>query len=73
MSSFFLTGSIGTSVPLKRVSCPKCLTVQIVAFSKRRQSVKCKFCGTTIQPGKGRKHKIRKFETTEPFESRNSV
>ncbi|QBH12013.1 30S ribosomal protein S27 [Desulfobacter hydrogenophilus] len=53
MSSFFLTGSIGTSVPLKRV-CPKCLIAQIVAFSKRHQFVKCKFCGTNIPPRKGR-------------------
>ncbi|EIM64855.1 Ribosomal protein S27 [Desulfobacter postgatei 2ac9] len=54
MSSFFLTGSIGTSVPLKRV-CPECLTVQIVAFSNRFKYVKCNFCGSKIPPGKGRK------------------
>jgi len=59
MSSYFLTGGIGTTVPLKRVLCPKCLTAQIVAFSKRRQSVECKFCGTKIPSEKRQKVKSK--------------
>jgi len=51
MNPYFLTGSIGTSIPLKRV-CPKCLCSQIVPFSKRNQSVACNFCGTKVPPTK---------------------
>ncbi len=51
MNPLFISAVTGTIVGLKR-TCPKCGRVQVVASNKRRESVRCKFCGTEIPCGK---------------------
>ena len=43
--------AISSILRLKRV-CPKCKRDQVVPASKRRESVRCKFCGADLPPRK---------------------
>jgi transcription elongation factor Elf1 len=47
----FLAAILGTLLGLRRI-CPVCDKDQIVPTRKRRQTVKCKFCGSNLPPGK---------------------
>ncbi|MEJ5378020.1 MAG: 30S ribosomal protein S27 [bacterium] len=45
----FLSFLLGTLSSLGR-RCPACKRVQIFPLSKKKQSVRCKFCGREIPP-----------------------
>ncbi len=47
MNPYIISGVIGAVLRLKRI-CPKCKRNQIVPASKKRKSVRCKFCGADI-------------------------
>jgi len=49
MNPYFIMTVIGSIRGLKR-TCPKCKRDQIVPASKKRESVRCKFCGADIPP-----------------------
>ncbi|WP_252380912.1 hypothetical protein [Desulfovulcanus ferrireducens] len=51
MNLLFIPAAIGTLLGLKR-TCPKCKRNQVVPASKRRERVRCKFCGADIPPRK---------------------
>lgn len=51
MNPYFISSIIGTILGLKR-TCPKCKKDQIVPSSKRRESVRYKFCGADIPPSR---------------------
>ncbi len=52
MNPFIMAAIIG-NLQLKR-TCPKCMQDQVIPGKKRKQIVRCRFCGADVPPDKSR-------------------
>lgn len=50
----FMAGVMSTTKALER-KCPKCQRKQVVAPSRRKETVRCKHCGEAIPPAEERR------------------